>query len=183
MENPENNASERKEKPPVLNHGSFDRSEELEPRTKPHREKEEGKLIFATPHLEDAVMFLQKAAMSGHLLIKGERIAYALIVDSREDFEKRDKGGHVYVLPSDTFEPSPHKGMSDEWVSKEAVQPLNVLEYPSALEAMIENGVQVYFVDLDTYRRIRAAEDHGYSIYQSLQSENQRRGVNVKEFK
>ena len=183
MKNIEINSLEKKEKPPFLYHGSSDIIEELEPRTKPHREKVEGKLVFATPYIEDASMFLQKAALSGHFLIEGERVAYALIVGSREEFEKTDKGGYIHVLPNDTFEPSPHNGMSSEWVSKEPVKPVKELKYDSALEAMIGNGVQVYFVDMDTYNKIRAAGDHGYSIYRCLQSENQRRGVNVKEFK
>jgi len=48
---------------------------------------------------------------------------------------------------------------------------------------MIENGVQVYFVDGETHRKIRASKDHGLSIYRELESENQKRGVNIKEFK
>lgn len=174
---------EQKEKPDFLYHGSPHRIEELEPRTKPHREKEEGKLVFATSETGDASMFLYKTALTGHFMIKGERIGYTVIVEDKDEFLKNDKGGHIHVLLSETFEPTPHSGMSNEWVSKEGVKPEKVMEYDSALNAMIEYGIQVYFVDNDTYQKIRRAEDHGYSIFKNLQSENQLRGVNVKEFK
>lgn len=171
-------------KPEFLYHGSPHRDiKELEPRTKLHREKEEGKLVFATSEIADASMFLYKTALTGHFLVEGERIAYAVIVDDREEFLKKDKGGQIHVLPSETFESSPHSGMSNEWVSKESVKPTKVLEYDSALNTMLEYGVQVYFVDENTYQQIRNSKDHGYSIFQSLKSENQRRGMNIKEFK
>lgn len=48
---------------------------------------------------------------------------------------------------------------------------------------MIENGVQVYFVDKPTFKKIQGAEDHGLSILKTLESENQRRGKNVVEFR
>lgn len=184
MENLDNQKSpEKKEKPEFFYHGSPHIIEELEPRTKPHREKEEGNLVFATSEIADAVMFLYKTALTGHFLVDGKKVAYAVIVEDREEFLKKDKGGHIHILPGDTFEPSPHKGMSNEWVSKEGVKPSEVLEYDSALNTMLEFSVQVYFVDEATLQQIRTAKDHGYSIFQKLQSENQRRGINVKEFK
>ena len=128
-------------------------------------------------------MFLEKTSLTGHFLVEGEEVAFAIVVGDRESFLKKDKGGHIHVLPSETFEPTPHKGMSNEWVSKESVKPSKVLEYDSALNAMLEYGVQVYFVDNSTFQKISEAKDYGYSILQNIQSENQRRGVNVKEFK
>lgn len=180
MENLEKNQSPEKEKPPFLYHGSPHKIEELEPQTKPHREKEEGELVYATSELTDAIMFLQKTDLTGHFIINNEKVAYVIVVGDREKFMERDRGGHVYVLPSDRFKPSPHKGMSNEWVSKESVKPVEVKEYNSALDAMIENGVQVYFLDKATYQQIRRAEDHGYSILKNLESENKRLNLNVK---
>lgn len=172
-----------KEKPEFLYHGSPHRIEELQPRTKPHREKEEDKLVFATSEIGDASMFLYKTALTGHFMVEEESIGYAVIVEDRKELLRKDKGGHIHVLSSRTFDPTPYKGMSNEWVSKEGVKPKKVIEYDSALNAMLEYGVQVYFVDDITYQKIRNAEDHGYSIFQNLQSENQTRDINVKEFK
>ena len=66
-----------------------------------------------------------------------------------------------------------------EWISRQSVKPIKALHYPCALDAMLENGVQVFFVGKDTFRAIRAAEDHGLIILRSLTSENQLRSINV----
>jgi hypothetical protein len=42
--------------------------------------------------------------------------------------------------------------------------------------AMITHGVQVYFVDKKTYKKIQKASDHGLSIINSLPSENEKWG-------
>jgi len=175
--------SPEKEKPPLLYHGSPHKVEELEPRTKPHREKEGAKFVYATSEISDASMFMAKRlglGLTGHFIVEEEKVAYAIIVWNREEFLKKDKGGHIHILPSDKFEPSSYEGMSNEWVSKEDIKPIKTLEYDSALDAMLENEVQVYFVDEDLYQQIRRAEDHGYSILKSLESENKRRSINIK---
>jgi len=46
---------------------------------------------------------------------------------------------------------------------------------------MIENGVQVYFVDQATFSELKKAPDHGLSILKKLESENQKRGQNVTQ--
>jgi hypothetical protein len=84
-------------------------------------------------------------------------------------------------LPSDTFENDPEKGLGvREWVSRENVKPIHVLSFKSALEGAMENGVQVYFVDEATQRKIETAADHGHSILKAIPSENERRGINVR---
>ena len=61
------------------------------------------------------------------------------------------------------------------------MKPVKTIEYPSAIDAMIQNGVQVYFVDEETHKSIQKSEDHGYAIFSQLESENARRGVNVRK--
>lgn len=181
IENIKKEQSPEKEKPSFLYHGSPHKIEELEPRTKPRREKEEGKLIYATSKIEDASMFMAEGlGLTGHFVVDGESVPHAIIVSDRGEFLKRDRGGNIHILPGDGFKPSPHEGMSNEWASKERVKPVKVLEYNSALDAMLENGVQVYFVDEATYQQIRNAKDHGYSILKNLESENKRRSTNIK---
>lgn len=185
MKNMENQKpQEKKEKPPFLYHGSSHKTEELEPRTKPHR-TEEGPLVFATQDITTASAFMaENMAMTGGFDVEGERVLYGVIVGNREEFLQKDKGGHIYVLLSDDFEPYNGKGMQGyEWVSKSKVKPIKTIEYNSSLDGMLKNGVQVFFVDENTFQEIRKAKDYGYSIFKSLQSENQRRGINVKEFK
>lgn len=180
MENLEEKQSSDKEKPSFLYHGSPHRIEELIPKTKPHREKEEGELVYATSEFTDAIMFLQKTNLTGHCIINNEKVAYAIIVGDREEFIKKDNGGHVHVLSSDKFKPSPHKGMLNEWVSAESVKPLEIKEYDSALNAMLEAGVQVYFLDEAKYSEIRKTGSHGYALLKNLESENKKRNINIK---
>ncbi len=184
MENLENqNLPEKKEKPQFLYHGSPHRDlEVIEPRRKSHRDPEEGELVFATQDIGLASVFMANSRHYG--CGRFNETKYCYIVEHREEFILRDKGGHIYVLSSDGFENDPNKGLGEyEWTSKQKVKPKEKIEYPSSLDAMLENGVQVYFIDKETHKKIEQSNDHGYSILQDLQSENQRRGINIKEFK
>jgi hypothetical protein len=171
---------ERKEKPPFLYHGSRHRNIEiLKPNKRSFRDPEEGELVFATQDIALASIFMGDVRMNG----KFDEIPYAVIIGSREEFIKNDKGGHIYVISSETFTSDPNKGLGIyEWTSKEPVKPLKKIEYDSALDAMLENGVQVYFVDEDKYKKIKESKDHGLSIFRELESENQRRGINIRPF-
>ncbi|MBI2409525.1 hypothetical protein HYV30_00600 [Candidatus Kaiserbacteria bacterium] len=68
-----------------------------------------------------------------------------------------------------------------EYTSVEPVTPWAREEHESALDAMVRHGVQVYFVDPETFARIQTSPDHGYDILKTLESENQRRGVNATD--
>ena len=179
MKNEEKYNSAEKEKPPFLYHGSPHKEiGELEPREKSVRDPNEGPQIFATQELSVATIFLLKGITSSGLF--GDT-PYAIIVGSREDVIKNDNGVHIYVLPSDKFKSDPHKGLGQyEWTTDEKVKPIKKIEYKSAIDAMLENGVQVYFMDEGTHQMIRNSKDHGFSILNSMESENMRRGVNVK---
>lgn len=169
-----------KEKPPFLYHGSPHKSiEEFEPRISKGTGEEFGAMVYATPDLTTASAFLAEVKKEWTAGKFGN--VFVLIPLSREEFIKNDKGGHIYILPSNTFESDPKRGLGEyEWASKTSVKPIKKIEYPSALDAMLENGVQVYFVDDNTYRQIKESEDHGFSILKNLKSENQRRGINIK---
>ncbi len=184
MEKLENQKSlEKKERPPFFYHGSQHKGlEEIEPRKTTSRDPEEGELVFATPDKGLASIFMADSRHYGSG--KFNDVTYCYIVEPRGEFIKRDKGGHIYVLPGEGFENDPSKGLGEhEWTNKQKVKPVEKIEYPSSLDAMLENGVQVYFIDEETHKKIQQSDNHGYSIFQGLQSENQRRGINVKEFK
>ena len=170
-----------KEKPPFLYHGSLHGEiEEFEPRVSKGSGEKYGELIYASPDLATASIFMAE--------VKGEwsagrlgDISYVLIPVPRDEFIENDKGGHIYVLPSDTFSTEAGRGMGEyEWASTERVKPVKNLEYHSALDAMLENGIQVYFIDKETHKQIKESKDHGYSILKGLNSENKQRGINVK---
>jgi len=185
VENPEQNfdSPEQEEKPPFLYHASPNREiNEFEPRVETFRDPEEGPVIFATPDKAYASMFLvpsddrwtQKSVFDG---------VNCHIISDKKLFEELDQGGTIYSLPSETFETDPKRSKTGrEWTGKKTVSLSDKTPYKSGLEAMIENGVQVYFVDKSTFKKIREAGDHGLSILKSLESENQQRGKNVVKF-
>jgi len=184
MENLEKpDSAEKKEKPEVLYHSSSRKGiEEFRPNKGNFRDEDEGVVIFSTPNKALASAFLIEGHNDSWTKIGFYGGIPAVIIDSdREEFIKKDKGGVMYELPSDTFDYDPEKGMGEkEWTSREPVKPLSETEHPSALDAMIENGVQVYFVDKKTFDEIAAADDHGRQLLASLRSENMRRGMNAR---
>ena len=99
----------------------------------------------------------------------------------RERFEREDHGGVIYELPSDTFVHEIRGGAKDEWTSRVSVKPTGKTEYKSALEAMLEHGVQVYFVDKSIFVKINNSKDNGMATLRTLDSENSVKNVNIKE--
>ncbi len=148
-----------------------------------HRDKNEGPVIFATPDKAFASMFLVPEA-DDSWSIKGRfGNVYYMVIADRERYKKFDKGGSIYEIEDlDDFYCDKNKGMGDcEWVSKKIVKSSKEQRYSSAIEAMIKNGVRVYFVDNETFIKIKNSQDHGLNILQSMQSENQKQNRNIRE--
>ena len=169
-------------KPKILYHASQNRNiEEFEPRRVSVRDINEGPRVFATEDLSYAVKFLVPSDDSWAQLSRWGK-AHVAIYSDQDRFEKSDKGGSVYELPSDTFIIDPKFTKSTkEWTSKVPVKPIKKTDYESGLEAMIDNGVQIYFVDKDTFQKIKDSNDHGNAIVRRLRSANQERNKNVIE--
>jgi len=142
--------------------------ETFEPRAEKTRDKNEGPKVFATPSRAMASIFLvetddswtQSGAMDG--------VPYIIISDE-ERFRNLDKGGVIYSVPSDSFENDPEIGLRElEWTSAESVTPVDKELVDSGLEDMLRQGVQVYFVNKDTWQEIQDSEDDGESIVKAL---------------
>lgn len=179
-------APEAREQPARLYHASpATEIEVFEPRNKTVRHPDEGPVVFATPDKASAMphLFESKDNWTKHGRING--VHYILINSDRETFINNDKGGAVYELSGDGFYSDLSKGPAREWVNKSPVKPIAKEMMPSALDAMINHGVQVYFVDEATLNRFKEAKetDQKIDVLASLPSENQRRGVNIKEIK
>lgn len=165
----ERNFIPKPEKPKVLYHASKNRTiAKFEPRLGKRRDESEGAQIFATPSKAMATIFLvetddswtQSGAMDG--------VPYIIISD-RERFEQLDNGGAIYSLPSDTFDTDLEKGLRElEYTSVESVEPLEVECFESALEAMIKEGVKIYFVDKAKFEAIKLSDDAGEQIVKNL---------------
>ena len=170
------------EKPPVLYHGSSNTDiEVLEPQRRSYRHPHEGSRVFATPDLALATIFMsQSGKHSGYF----EDVPYVVIVEDRETFIEKDGGGVIYVLPAEDFSCKPDKGLGVyEWTCEINVTPKEKIQYPSVLDAMIEKGIQVYFVGQGTEEKIANSNDYGLTVLQQLESENQKRGINFRSLR
>lgn len=187
MRNPEAHmlgTTEQRERPKALYHATpIAGLETLEPRARSVRDSVEGPVVFATPDKAYATVFLFQNDGRWTQHGKINRIPYILIAQDREEFIQGDHGGFIYELSPDGFKSDPNKGMGgDEWTHQGEVQPLVTEKHPSALDAMLESGVQVYFVDQETLKRFQGAGEQDIEVIKGLVSENQRRGVNAQAF-
>ena len=146
-------------KPPFLYHGSVAGNiQSFIPRGAKNRPAEPP-AVYATPYLEIAIQSMANAYASNGGILDGRR--FVCIPMTRKEFEQKDTGGSVYALPSETFTINNSGGGfggSMEWVSTETVTPSSQQHYPSLLQALLQQGVEVYFVDPGIVDTITAAQ-------------------------
>ncbi|HRV76345.1 MAG: hypothetical protein H6799_01205 [Candidatus Nomurabacteria bacterium] len=165
------------EKPNVLYHASSNKDIEVfEPRANGVRDMSEGPVVFATPDKAFASIFLVKTngkwAKISRWTSNGVTTPWHLIVKGKRKFKRRDHGGAIYHLPSESFTFDPDKGVGgSEWTSRSEIRPSGKDLYDSGFRAMIDYGVEVYFVGRLTFRKIKRSEDHGYEIVSKLKKE------------
>lgn len=172
----------KNKKPKILYHGSIVRDiKQFEPRISKGYGEKFGPLVYATHDFATAVVFTMNAKSSWHTGVSNG-VAYVVITDPREEFVKNDKGGMVYVFANKGFKVDPKRGMGKfEWASKNTVVPIDVVDVASSMQTMIDEGIQVYFVDKTKLDEIESAKDHGLHIIKDLVSENMKLGKNVKQ--
>lgn len=169
------------DKPGFLYHGSSSRNITLfEPRAESVRDPHEGPVIFATPDKTIATMFIISSNNSWTQSGLFREIHY-FVCSNEKMFRKLDKGGAIYTFDSGQFENDPNKGLrTKEWTSKIPVKPIAKEEFDSALDEMINAGVQVYFVNEEAFQKIEKSSDHGNEILRNTVSENMKRNQNIK---
>lgn len=169
------------EKPKILYHGTARCDiEEFEPRLNPGSSgAANGPMVYATDDIVAASIFMLDVRSSFSV---GQFAAwYVIISEPRESFLSHDRGGCIYELLPDTFETGTVGGFGEnEFASSVPVRPFRKQHFDSALDAILNNGVQVYFITPEQYEQIESAPQHGYAILKELESENQRRGINAK---
>jgi hypothetical protein len=147
----------------VIYHGSDNSNITLfEPRKEHVRDPKEGAVVFATPSIRLASCYLFRwddswvhQSITWNDSNKADYDVYMVISD-RERFEKQDKGGSIYLLPSKSFDFDEKKGLGIyEWTSKEKITPLTQIKFVSSLEAMKTLGVKLYFVNADQFKEYR----------------------------
>ena len=137
---------------------------------------ENGPVVFATDDFAFATHFLvpHNDGWANGGAIGGVPF---FVIGDRKRFIEKDKGGSIYLIQSDNFS----KYNKREWVSSKSVKTESEVCFSSGLDAMIISGVQVYFVDKDTYKHIQDSQDHGTSIMNDLASENEKRGLRERK--
>lgn len=165
----ENNHISPLEKPKFLYHSSKNSDiAKFEPRLGKRRDLNEGAQIFATPSRAMATIFLVETDDSWTESGVMNGVPYIVISD-RERFLKEDKGGTIYRLPSDSFESDHTKGLRElEYTSNESVVPVSKENVVSALDAMLESGVKVFFADEDIFKMIKISDGRGEDIIKNL---------------
>ncbi|MFZ1250452.1 MAG: hypothetical protein WAR37_03360 [Candidatus Microsaccharimonas sp.] len=136
----------------------------FEPRNEHPRYEGEENLVFATPDKQVAAMFLVPRSIPAVIGKYGN--SHAVFVRSdRHTFELHDKPGAIYTLPSETFRTGSEIGMGEsEWISREAVRPVKKTIYNSALEALKDNNIKIYFLDEDMFNKVKLNPSKGLEI-------------------
>lgn len=156
----------------VLYHASPNKNIKIfEPRAESVRDKNEGPVVFATPYKDYASCFIVNTNDTWTRISRWGigSPPWNIIVSDKERFEKLDKGGAIYELSSESFHYDKNEGTKEsEWVSKIPTKPVKKTIYKSGLKAMLENGVNVFFVSKEVFSNIVNSEDHGYAILLKL---------------
>ena len=172
--------------PTVLYHGSPVRGiKTLKPKQKRTRKLGDGAVVFASPYIGFAAQFINRVDDRGSCGCSFGDGPFCFICNAGA---WKDFGGSIYEVPVDGFSFDPNKGRGRrEWTSREKVRTLKETRFESAKDAMIENNVQLFFVDDATFKDVAAAREElrkgdpdklAYIICQ-LKSENERMGKNA----
>jgi hypothetical protein len=169
--------------PKVLFHASSNTNiEVLEPRAITIRNKDEGAVVFATDDKAYSSMFIVPSddswtKKSGYQFGNDPKLWITIIADEIR-YRESDKGGAIYTLPIDTFINDTDKKGS-EWISRIPVKPIKKEVFSNGLDAMIENGVIVYFVSETKFKEFGSGPHNPkerFKLLSQLQSENEKRG-------
>src|SRR6266481_438348 len=126
--------------------------------------------VFATARKDIAAVFMFPLTTLASVGFEQD-IAYICIWGSMEEFKPKDQGGFMYILPSANFE---KVGKEYEWQAFHEVMPVEVQEFKSVVDGMMECGAQVYFInDEALFDRIVSEKDRRAPILRQLISENQ----------
>lgn len=168
-------------KPKVLYHASQNRNiRKLEPKAESIRDKNEGPVVFATPDKAEASKFLVPSDDSWTRKMRFGNV-HVHVISNKKRYEEKDKGGTIYHLDPNTFEHDETKGTHTEWTSNVTVTPAGREDFESGLQAQMKLGVQVYFVDKETFNKIASSKDHGNLIIRNLKSANEIKNINPKQ--
>ncbi len=135
--------------------------------------------VFATERKDLAALFMFPEKLISSIGFEQD-IPFICIWGTNEEFNGKKLTGYLYIFNSQDFE---KVGKEYEWQSFKPVSPVEVKEFPSVIDALIDNGVQVYFINDDpTFDKIVEHKFNRAPILKDLTSENQKRQKNIKIF-
>ncbi len=157
----------------------------LEPRAESVRDPNEGPVVFASHDKASVTCFLVPTDSSWSKISQyrsrsnNHPTLYVMCISDEKRFRDLDKGGAIYYLSPKSFYLDESKG-NTEWTSKVNVKPLKKEIYDSGLDAMIYNGVIVYFCHKETLLELQKDPKdfkRAMDIFKSMISENEERGL------
>ena len=113
-----------------------------------------GDYVFATSNHKLAAMYLVARGTPILLNIK-TAMPHLIICANPEEYRIRDRGGAIYTIPAESFHKTPQKGLEDSGlVSEVAITPISKKVYETSIEALREEGVEIYFVSKEQFDEI-----------------------------
>lgn len=190
------NKRKEKKRNRYLYHGSINRNiSVIHPKKLSIRDKNEGAVVFASQNKGVASTFIPryKEYNDDNVIIDVHKRKPVVLITNKKKFLDEDKGGSLYKLnKSKSFKRKFMGGFGRyEYTTKSKVKPIEEKKYDSSLDAMIDNGAQVYFVPKKIYNQYhKIIDDYPKThtskltrLLKSLKSENEKRGMKKHRWK
>ena len=180
----------KKKRQQYLYHGSKRKNiDMLVPKTTRGR-KELGNVVYGTKHKSLAATFIPRTSLKNEpeiSMIKGKPI---VLIPNKKNFLKNDRGGAIYKIKNspafskDLYAKNYQFGKFER-ISRRKIKPIDKKVYDSSIDAMVENGAIVYFVNKKQLYEYRKLIDNGmkpiedkklFGFFRKLTSENEKKG-------
>lgn len=144
--------------------------------------------LFAGNNPEWVIPFLIKGGnewcrLGAFANANGDIIRYVQ-VSNRDEYQKNDIGGAVYRLSGKDFSSNLGtfpRAVPVEWVCSKPIVPLDSVEFDSAIKAMLELGVQLFYISQAQLDEHDKRPDEGWKKLLSIESENQKHNIGIRD--
>ncbi|MDZ7786261.1 MAG: hypothetical protein U5L95_04030 [Candidatus Saccharibacteria bacterium] len=126
---------------------------ELTPQPTKSNDEYIGDYVFATKNYKMALMYLVPKGLP--TLMSPENEPNIVICSTPQAFKEKDKGGAIYTVPADNFQPTPQGALSNyEMVSQKPVKPTSKDTYQSVFTALHRADIKIRFVSYATFNKL-----------------------------
>jgi hypothetical protein len=128
------------------------------------RLKDEPDSVFAATTRSVAAMFGIKSDYTKSGSYDGGK-TWTIIVGDAKKFLEDDKGCYMYTLPPEDFTVNPDLGLGlAEWTCPKAVKPTKMQHFDSAIEIMLDSGVNIIPVSSEEMAKLRDPQIDDLSV-------------------